>query len=204
LVSLLIYFGAFVGTETSPNFEQSMRDGFFQVVSLGTGTGFATRNYALWAPILQGILLFCMLMGASTGSTASGIKIMRIILVARLLMDELRHLAHPHAIKRVKLNGLSVDDSALRGVACFFIAYIVACLFGGMLIMATGQDFVTAFGAVVACISNVGPGFGEVGPISNYSGISDFGLFTLSFLMLMGRLEIFTIFLLFLPTFWRA
>ena len=185
-------------------FEPSLRASFFQVVSLCTTTGFVTEDYSLWPLLSQGLLYGFILMGASAASTAGGIKVMRVVMLWRLVTLEIRRLIHPRAVERVKMNGRSVAPEVLQGAACFFVLFLGFNFVGGLALMAMGQDFVTAFSAASTCLSNVGPGFAAVGPVNNFAFLPDAALWLLSFLMVLGRLEIFTLLLLFLPAFWRS
>lgn len=183
--------------------EPSLRAAFFQVISLCTTTGFASDNYLNWPLLAQGFLYAFILMGASAGSTAGGIKVMRIALLWKMVGEELRRLVHPRAVTHVKMDGRSVSPEVLQGLVAFFVLFLALNFFGALVLMAQGQDFLTAFSAASTCLSNVGPGFGKVGPIDNFGFLPDFSLWTLSLLMLLGRLEIFTLFILFLPVYWR-
>ena len=186
------------------SFEPSLRAAFFQVVSLCTTTGFVTEDYSLWPLLSQGLLYGFILMGASAASTAGGLKVMRVVMLWRMARLEIRRLIHPRAVERVKMNGRSVAPEVLQGAACFFVLFLGFNFVGGLALMALGQDFVTAFSAASTCLSNVGPGFAAVGPVNNFAFLPDAALWLLSFLMVLGRLEIFTLLLLFLPAFWRS
>ncbi len=184
--------------------EESLRAAAFQVVSLCTTTGFITSDYLQWPLLTQGILLFFILIGASAGSTAGGIKVMRLVVVYRAIVVEMRRLVHPHVVEHVKMDGRSLPAGVLQGVLCFVALYLGLNFFGGLWLMAEGQDFLTAFSAASTCLSNVGPGFGAVGPVFNFGFLPDSALHMLSLLMVLGRLEIFTLLLLFLPRFWKS
>lgn len=183
--------------------ERALRDAAFQLVSLTTSTGFATADYLNWPISTQILLLLYMITGGCAGSTAGGLKFMRALIIFKLIRNELNRLSHPRAVERIKINGLPIDDVALKGVLIFFTIYIVSILLGTLTLSTQDLDLETSFSATISCISNVGPAFGALGPSENFSILNDFDLFVLSFFMLYGRLEIFTILLLFMPKFWR-
>lgn len=183
--------------------EEALRDSAFQVVSLVTTTGFATTDYLVWPIFCQVLLLLLMLIGSCTGSTSGGIKVIRILALFRFTENELNKLAHPQAVERIKMNGVSIENDVLRGVTSFFVVYWLSCLIGTLLISINGYDILTSFSAAITALSNVGPGFSLVGPAYNFGFMDDFSLSVLSVLMIMGRLELFTILLLFVPRFWR-
>lgn len=185
------------------NVERAVREASMHVISIITTTGFTSADYLKWPLALQGILLFLTFSGACAGSTTGGIKIMRSVLSFKLISNELNRLSHPHAIERVRMNNVSVSPEVLRGVAIFIVIYLIVNLFGTMVLLAFDYDFVTAFSATLTSISNVGPGFGAVGPAFNFSFMHDSALIFLSSLMIFGRLELFTLLLLFTPKFWR-
>lgn len=209
IVASYLYFGSTEAknlAEQTPylyNAEKAIRDAAFQVISIGTTTGFATVDYLTWPIFTQGILIIFMLMGSCAGSTAGGIKVMRITLLFRFIGNEINKLAHPHAVEHIKINNSSVNFNILRGLTAFFILYCATNMFGALALMLNGIDFVTAFSAATTCLSNVGPGFGLIGPAYNFGFMDDFSLSILSVLMIMGRLELFTVLLLITPKFWR-
>ena len=183
--------------------EKSFRDAFFQVVSLMTTTGYATADYWSWTPFIAITAFIVMFFGGSAGSTGGGIKIIRIVVLFKNSILEFKRLIHPNAIIPVRINHKIVDDKVVRNILAF-IAFYMAIFFVSTLIMSfTGLDLDTSMGAVIACLGNIGPGIGDVGPIENFHYISDFGKWFLSFLMLIGRLELFTVLILFTPAFWK-
>jgi trk system potassium uptake protein TrkH len=181
----------------------ALRYGFFQVVSIITTTGYATADYEKWPAMSQLILLLCMIIGASAGSTGGGIKCLRIMLCFKYCYRELFSMVHPRAVTTIKIGGQAVPEDVMRSVLGFILLYLglfgIACI----LLAAAGVDFVTAIGAVAACIGNIGPGFGAVGPAENFAQIPVMGKWLLIWCMLLGRLEVFTILILFVPEFWR-
>jgi trk system potassium uptake protein TrkH len=182
---------------------EALRYGAFQVVSIVTTTGFATADYEKWPAMSQLILLLCMFLGASAGSTGGGMKCLRIMLCFKFCYKELFSLVHPHAVSHIKIGGKPVSDDVMRSVLGFLALYMGLFAFSSVLLAGLGVDFTTAFGAVAATIGNIGPGFGMVGPVENYAQIPVLGKWLLSWCMLLGRLEIFTVIILVVPEFWR-
>ncbi|MCG6895156.1 MAG: TrkH family potassium uptake protein [Desulfobacteraceae bacterium] len=181
----------------------ALRYGSFQVVSILTTTGYATADYERWPAMSQLILLLCMFLGASAGSTGGGMKCLRVLLCLKYCYRELFLLVHPRAVTRLKIGGKTVPDDVMRSVMGFLALYVGLFALSSVLLAATGVDFVTAFGAVAACIGNIGPGFGTVGPAENFAAIPAVGKWLLIWCMLLGRLEIFTVIILLVPEFWR-
>ncbi len=182
---------------------EAVRYGAFQVVSIVTTTGYVTADYEKWPAMSQLILLLCMFLGASAGSTGGGMKCLRILLCFKYCYKELFYLIHPHAVTRVKIGGKTVPDDVMRSVLGFLALYMGLFALSSVLLAGLGVDFTTAFTAVAATIGNVGPGFGMVGPLENYAQIPVLGKWLLIWCMLLGRLEIFTVIILFVPEFWR-
>jgi trk system potassium uptake protein TrkH len=175
----------------------------FQLVSILTTTGYATADYEQWPAMSQHILLLSMFLGASAGSTGGGMKCLRIMLVFKFCYKELFSMVHPRAVSHVKIGGKTVGDDVIRSVMGFLALYMGLFGFCTVLLAGLGVDFVTAFGAVAACIGNIGPGFGMVGPVENYAPIPLLGKWLLVWCMLLGRLEIYTIIILLVPEFWK-
>ena len=182
---------------------EALRYAAFQVVSIGSTTGFATDNYELWLPLPQVLLFLLMFLGGCAGSTAGGMKCMRIMLLAKQSYQELFRLAHPRVVNHVKMGGKKVPPEALSGIWGFFLLFLGLFLLAGLLLMVVGLDASTAFSSAVACLGNIGPGFGDVGPMENYAGLPAAAKWLLVLCMLLGRLEIYTVFILFVPEFWR-
>ena len=182
---------------------EALRYGAFQVVSIVTTTGFATADYEQWPAMSQLILLMCMFLGASAGSTGGGMKCLRIMLCFKYCYKELFSLVHPHAVSHVKLGGKTVSDDVVRSVLGFLALYIGLFALSAIVLAGLGVDFVTSFTAVAASIGNIGPGFGMVGPLENYAQIPFLGKWLLVWCMLLGRLEIYTVIILMVPEFWR-
>ncbi|MEE4264411.1 MAG: TrkH family potassium uptake protein [Desulfobacteraceae bacterium] len=182
---------------------EAVRYGAFQVVSIVTTTGYATADYEKWPAMSQLILLLCMFLGASAGSTGGGMKCLRIMLCFKYCYRELFSLIHPHAVSHIKIGGKPVPDDVMRSVLGFLALYIGLFALNSVLLAGLGVDFTTAFTAVASAIGNVGPGFGMVGPVDNYAQIPILGKWLLIWCMLLGRLEIFTVIILVVPEFWR-
>lgn len=180
---------------------ESIRNGLFQLISIATTTGFGTEGFADW-PVFLPVLLFMMaFIGGCAGSTGGGMKVIRILLIYKQGIREIRRLIHPNAIIPVKINKRSVNDRVLESVWGFFSVYILTYMVMMIALLATGLDHVTAFSAVGACLNNLGPGLGDVA--AHYGDISDVAKWILSITMLLGRLEIFTFLVLMSPAFWR-
>ena len=173
----------------------------FQTVSIATTTGFTTAEYQSWPGFIPLLLLFSSFIGACAGSTGGGIKVIRILLIFKQGMREIKRLIHPNAIFIIKIGNKPIPERIIEAVWGFFAAYIAVFIFLLLALMATGLDQITAFSALAASINNLGPGLGKVS--HHYANINDVSKWILCFAMLLGRLEIFTLLVLFTPTFWR-
>ncbi|MEQ8242876.1 potassium transporter TrkG [Fulvivirga sp.] len=201
LLSVCISF--FVFSSKWEGFEKSFRDSIFQVVSIITTTGFVSADYTAWAPFLTIIFFLLMFVGASAGSTAGGVKIIRHTLLFKNSFLEMKRQLHPSAVIPVRLNSQAVSRDITYNVLAFVMIYLLIYGVGVFLISFTGVDFDTALGAVATCLGNIGPGLGSVGPVNNFAHITPFGKWLLAGLMLLGRLELFTVLMLFNPNFWK-
>ncbi|MFC1864052.1 TrkH family potassium uptake protein [Thermodesulfobacteriota bacterium] len=181
----------------------SLRYAAFQVSSIITTTGFTTADFDKWPSFSKNILLLCMFIGAMAGSTGGGIKIMRIILLVKHAYLEIFRIIHPHAIKTVKLGKQTVPDDILNSIWGFFILYLTLFVVAALIMSLLGLDMISAFSSVAACIFNIGPGLGSVGPANNYLAVPLIGKWVLILCMLMGRLEIYTVIVLLIPEYWR-
>ncbi len=179
----------------------SISHGIFQLVSILTTTGFTTTDFSAWPNILPFMLLYFAFMGGCGGSTAGGIKVIRILLIIKQGMREIHRLIHPNAIIPIKLGSTTVSDRVVDAVWGFFSVYVFAYFLMFLVLIGTGLDVVTAFFAVGACINNLGPGLGEVA--THYGDMNLTAKWVLCFAMLLGRLEVFTLLVLFSPMFWR-
>jgi trk/ktr system potassium uptake protein len=183
------------------NAGEMIRDSLFQTVSIATTTGFTTTEYQSWPGFIPLLLLFSSFVGACAGSTGGGIKVIRIVLLFKQGMREIKRLIHPSAIFIIKIGNKPISERIIEAVWGFFAAYIAIFAILLLALMATELDQVTAFSALAACMNNLGPGLGKVG--QHYGNINDVAKWILCFAMLLGRLEIFTLLVLFTPTFWR-
>ena len=185
------------------NTGDALRHSAFQVSSLMTTTGFSTINYEVWPSFSKGILLLVMFLGGCAGSTAGGIKISRIIIGFKSVAKEVKKLIHPQRVKITKMDGKAISDDTTRMVSIYFIIYIAIYVFSLIIISIDNFNFETNFTAVAATLNNIGPGFGEVGPTGNFSAFSHVSKIVLTLDMLIGRLEIFPMLLLFMPSTWK-
>jgi trk system potassium uptake protein TrkH len=182
---------------------KAFRYALFQVSSIMTTTGFVTDNFSKWPAFSQIILVILMFIGGSAGSTGGGIKCVRLLLIFKDSYRELYRLIHPHAVTQIKLDHMTVPPDVMKSIWGFFALYIGLATLATILISSLGLDMLTSFTSVAATIGNIGPGLGLVHPESTYSGIPAAGKWILSFCMLIGRLEIYTILVLLLPEFWK-
>ncbi len=184
-------------------FETAFREGFFQVISMITTTGYATTDYLYWPMAGQFMLFLLFFAGASTGSTTGSIKMLRHLVVVKNIRNVFVKLIHPKIISHSRLFDKPVSEQTNVSILSFIILYLVIFLIGTLIVVTSGVDLVTGASAVASSLGNVGPAFGTAGPMSNYSHFSEFNKLILSFLMIIGRLEIFTVFVLFARSFWK-
>ena len=194
-VTQLIYQGTF------ENMSDAIRLGLFQVISIATTTGYTTSNFSLWPGLLPVLLIIGSFVGGCAGSTAGGMKVIRVELLMRQGRREIYRLLHPNAVLPIKLNKRPVPDSVINAVWGFFALYVISFVSLGLLMMMSGSDIITAFSATAACLNNLGPGLGDVA--KNYQSISDSGKWILIFAMLLGRLELFSLLVVLTPAFWK-
>ena len=199
--SVLIYL--LTTMPTGQHSELAVRNAVFQVVSIQTTTGFITVDYELWPFAGQMLLLLLMFVGGSGGSTGGGMKVLRIYLLGKFVLAELNRLLHPHAIIPVRVRQHTIPREVVTNVLGFSVLYIVIFALGTLAIAMMGYDMPTSFGAVAATLGNVGPGLGDVGAVDNYGAFSAAGKWLLAFFMLLGRLELYTVLILFMPAYWR-
>jgi len=185
----------------SLSLSESLIHGLFQTVSIATTTGFSTQDFAHWPHFLPFLLLMLSFMGGCVGSTGGGMKAMRLLLIFRQGLRELKQLLHPNAVIPLKIDSRRVQSTVVSAVWSFFAVYMFSFVTIMLMLLATGLDFTSAFSAVAAALNNLGPGLGSVA--ANFSGVSEAGKYILCFAMLLGRLEVFTLLVLFTPTFWR-
>jgi trk system potassium uptake protein len=186
-----------------PNFWAALRHTAFNLISIATDCGFVSQDYAAWPMFAPMVILMLSCYCANTGSTGGGIKMFRTLVLFRQAQRELFLLVHPAAVTPVKIGGQVVANKIVFAVLAFVVLYFGTVVTLTFILLASGLDFISAFSAVIACINNAGPGLGVVGPAGNYQGLTDFQTWVCSLAMLLGRLEIFSMLVLFTPTFWR-
>ncbi len=184
------------------SFSDAIRYSSFQVVSIITTTGYATADYEKWPALSQMLLLCLMFFGGMVGSTGGGMKQVRVLLMFKQAYRELYHLIHPHAVSVLKLDSKSVSKETLGGIWGFLFLFLLISVFAVLFMTALGVDIITSASTVVSAMSNVGPALGDAGPAENYSTIPTLGKWILIICMLVGRLEIYTVIVLFVPHFW--
>jgi len=182
---------------------EALRYGTFQVVSILTTTGFGTDDYALWAPLPAFLLLLLFFTGGCAGSTGGGIKMVRILIILKNIGREFKQLMHPQAVLPLRLGDKVVDRKILKHILGFLVMYLVIFATGALVMAGFGYDFVSAMGASIASLGNIGPAWGAFGPVEEYAGVPYPGKWMLSLLMIIGRLELFTVLVLFAPYFWK-
>jgi trk system potassium uptake protein TrkH len=184
-------------------FEESFRDGFFQVISIITCTGFTSTDYLFWPGTALLLIFLLMFSGASTGSTGGGIRMARHLIVLKNIKNIFVKLNHPKSVSFIKLNGQSVAENTNISILSFVVLYLFIFVLGTIIIVITGVDPITASSSTATSMAGIGPGLGSVGPLSNFSGLPDISKVVLSLLMIIGRLEIITVFTIFTRTFWK-
>ena len=201
--SILIGLNIYMSNDGYKNIGLAFRDSFFQVSSIITTTGYATTDFDLW-PIFSKLILFLlMFVGGCAGSTSGSVKVIRILVLTKLVKRQVAKTFHPNAYIPIKIDGKVVSDDIVTSISSFFILFIIMFVIGILIISFEGLDFESTISAVATSIGNVGPGFGFVGPTRNFSGFSALSKIVLSLLMLMGRLELFTIVALISPKAWK-
>ena len=185
------------------SFADALRYGAFQAAAIITTTGFGTADYELWPPLAIVVLFALFFVGGMAGSTGGGVKVVRVLLILKNSFRELRQLVHPQAILPIRLDHRVVPEGIMRNVLSFIVFYVGLIGLGTLVMGVLGLDIWSAFSATFSCVGNVGPAFGTMGPTENYTHVPVAGKWVLSVLMMAGRLEIFTVLLLFTPTFWK-
>jgi trk system potassium uptake protein TrkH len=181
----------------------ALRHVTFNLISLATGAGFASVDFGAWPMFVPLWMLFLSGITASSGSTGGGIKMIRTLILSKQGWREMGQLLHPQAYLPLKINKKIIPDSVIFSVLGFIFVYFIIVIASTFILLASGLDLLTAFSATIACINNAGPGLGQVGPANNYAVLNDFQIWVLTLVMLLGRLEIFTILILFTRQFWR-
>ena len=189
--------------QTYPTLGETLRHVLFQTVSIMTTTGFATADYLLWPPIAAAVLLILMAIGGCAGSTGGGLKVMRLLILLKAARCELRKLVHPRAVITLWYNERALTASLVTNVLGFLLLFLLVYASGVVILALGGRDLLTAIGATAACLGNIGPGLGSVGPVETYAHFHLWEKWLLMFLMLVGRLELYTVLVLFLPDTWR-
>ncbi|MBF0192036.1 MAG: TrkH family potassium uptake protein [Magnetococcales bacterium] len=203
-VIVSVFTGVVLMLMQDKGLELAMRHAFFNVVSILTTTGYANDDFAQWPMFLQVILLNLMVIGGMAGSTAGGVKIIRLVMVWELFLTILDRLMMPRRIARPKYAGVIIPPEVMEGSLILVVVFLLVMLLSVIVLTAVGLDFTTAFSASLACIANVGPGIAKVGPLENYAFIPDAGKLLLTITMIAGRLELFTVLILFFPRFWKG
>tara|TARA_B100000767_G_C19777451_1_gene543521 strand:- start:3492 stop:4994 length:1503 start_codon:yes stop_codon:yes gene_type:complete len=183
--------------------ESSFRHALFQVVAIVTTTGFVTGDFISWTPFITMFFFGIMFLGGSSGSTSGGVKILRHLILIKNGILEFKRSLHPNAIIPLRHNNSVVEKPIVIHVLAFFILYLILFIIGAGVLSLLGLDFTSAIGGAASSIGNVGPALGSLGPISNFDSLPEMGKYWCSFLMLVGRLELFTVLILFTPYFWR-
>jgi trk system potassium uptake protein len=183
--------------------ELAFRASLFQVVSIGTCTGFASDDYLLWPSSLSLLMLILMFIGGSAGSTTGSIKVMRHLMMVKAAFRQFKLILHPSAVIPLRYNGAIVSSEVIHKIFVFFMLYVSTFTIGTIAMCFSGDDLVSSAGAVASCMGGVGPGLGDYGPAANYASAAASGKWILSFCMLAGRLELFSFFILFAPSFWK-
>ena len=196
IVALVLFF-----EHTYASFFTALRHSAFTTISVITSTGYTTQNFAAWPTMLPAFLMFISFIGGCSGSTAGGMKVIRVLLLFKQGYRELLQLVHPAMVRPVKIAGRPIPATATMGIWGFFAWYVAVFVLAMLLLMLGGMDQVTAFSAVTTCINNMGPGLGKVA--ANFRDIDDYQKIILSMCMLVGRLEIFTLLVLISPSFWK-
>ena len=186
-----------------PTFSETLRHAFFQVGSIITTTGYATTDFDLWPALSKTLLVTLMFIGACAGSTSGGIKVSRILILLKTIRKELSLIIHPRQVKKIRMDGHPVVHETLRSANVFLVVYFVLLLTSMLLISVDEFDFSTNFTSVVTVLNNIGPGLNLVGPTQNFSIFSPFSKFVLMFDMLAGRLELFPMMILLMPSTWK-
>ncbi len=205
-LAIVLFSGAVITINILPlysGFGEAVKHAFFQVASIITTTGYSTADFNLWPSASKAILLILMFIGGCAGSTSGGIKVSRYIIAVKAILRDIKHMVHPSAISSVKFEGKKIDDKTRHGVSTYFAVYFIIFWIIFFFISFEPFDFETNFSAVATCFNNIGPGFGMVGPAASFAGYSMPAKILLSFAMLLGRLEIFPILIMLVPSFWK-
>jgi trk system potassium uptake protein TrkH len=198
IISLSLFF------KTDKSIGSSLREGFFQLISIVSSTGFSTTDYLLWPESVSIILLFAMFLGGCTGSTSGGIKMARHIIIYRNIRRIIQRMITNNAVIPIKINSSKVESCVNNMIVSFVSIYLLVFTFSSIILILFNIDAVTAASSVATCLGGIGPGFGSIGPVSNFSHFSPTIKLILSFVMITGRLEIYSVLVLFTPSFWKT
>lgn len=204
LVISALTLGLWINFMIGGDYESNFRNGLFMLISMVTTTGFVTADYTSWSPGLTMFFFLLLFLGACAGSTSGGIKFIRHMVFVKNTYLEFKRILHPRAMIRIKINKELVAPKILTHILVFLLVYLLLFILGSLFVTMTGLDFLSAIGGVATTLGNVGPAIGTLGPVDNFSEIPDMAKWIFSFLMLLGRLELFTILILFTPFFWRS
>ena len=197
VIAVILYYSSSMAPE------EAFRKSLFQVASLHTSTGFATADYMTWPAITWGLLTVTMIMGACAGSTTGGLKSIRLVILAKISRNEFKHIIHPNAVLPVRINKQVISPSIRSTVLAFTFLYAVLIIIGTLAMLGLGVGLTESLGCAISSLGNMGPGLGSCGPAHSWSGLPDAAKWLMSFFMLLGRLELFTVLLLFSSDFWK-
>lgn len=201
--STLFIFAVLMISRTYDSFADAAVESAFQTSTILTTTGFASADYETWPMICQMTILMLMFMGGCSSSTSGGVKIVRILVLLKLIRRGVSTRLHPNVVENIKLNGQNMPSDAVSAIANHMFLYICMIFVGTFIVSFENADLMTCFSSVITCLGNIGPGFGAVGPSENFSGLADLSKYLLSFYMIAGRLELYTLFILLTPKFWN-
>ena len=202
--SSMLMFIYLLFSDFENNIYEKVRIASFNVISILSGTGYVTDDFSLWGKFSLIFFLFLMFIGGCAGSTACGIKIFRVQMLYIFIKNQIKKLTSPNSINLAKYNNQKISEEFIYSVIVFIFSFLLIFILITIMLSITGLDFITAISGAASAISNVGPGLGDViGPNGNYSSLPSVSKFILSFAMLLGRLELFAVLVLFLPSFWR-
>ena len=188
---------------TYPTFGKSLRFAGFQAATILTTTGYVTADYELWPHFAQIVLFALMFVGGCSGSTGGGIKVIRILTMIKLALSEMKYLAHPRGVFNIKIGGETLRKDTIYTIAAFFFIYVLILVLTAVIVASAGNTILTSFSTALVTLGNIGPGFGKVGPTGNYAFFPDYVKWFLSFAMMVGRLELYTVLIILTPGFWR-
>ncbi len=198
VVGLFLFFN-----NVYPTLLESLRHALFNTVSIATGTGYSSQDYGAWPAFAAWFIIFLSAFAASSGSTGSGIKMIRLLLLLKQAQRELMQIIHPRVINPLQLGGAVVSNKVIFAVLAYMLFYGATIMVSSFMLLMSGMDPITAVSAVLACVNNLGPGLGEVGPAATYAGLTSFQLWVCALAMLLGRLELLTLLVVLVPSFWK-